>query len=96
MLKEKKSFFERLAGSISVDDEDEPIMPFEQADEEEEELPIKHVPAKAKSSAMSIPKTATHITYDDEEEADMEMGDIPPPAEAPEMPPSGGVGRAKR
>ena len=32
-----------------------------------------------------------------EEEADMEMGDIPPPApEAPEMPPSGGVGRAKR
>jgi hypothetical protein len=32
-----------------------------------------------------------------EEEAGMEMGDIPPPApEAPEMPPSGGVGRAKR
>ncbi len=76
MLKEKKSFFERLAGSISVDDEDEPIMPFEQADEEEEELPIKHVPAKAKSSAMSIPKTATHITYDDEEEADMEEGEL--------------------
>lgn len=31
-----------------------------------------------------------------EEEADMDMGDIPPPAEEPEMPPSGGVGRAKR
>ena len=33
-----------------------------------------------------------------EEEADMGMDDIPPPAapEAPEMPPSGGVGRAKR
>jgi hypothetical protein len=34
-----------------------------------------------------------------EEEADMGMGDIPPPAappEAPEVPPSGGVGRAKR
>jgi len=32
------------------------------------------------------------------EEADMGMDDIPPPAapEAPEMPPSGGVGRAKR
>jgi hypothetical protein len=31
-----------------------------------------------------------------EEEADMSMGDIPPPAEEPDMPPSGGVGRAKR
>ena len=31
-----------------------------------------------------------------EEEADMGMGDVPPPAEQPEMPPSGGVGRAKR
>jgi len=32
-----------------------------------------------------------------EEEADMGMGDVPPPApEAPEVPPSGGVGRAKR
>ena len=31
-----------------------------------------------------------------EEEADMGMGDVPPPAEEPEMPPSGGVGRAKR
>jgi hypothetical protein len=31
----------------------------------------------------------------DEEEADM-GAEIPPPAEAPEMPPSGGVGRAKR
>ena len=30
------------------------------------------------------------------EEADMDMGDIPAPSEAPEMPPSGGVGRAKR
>ena len=30
-----------------------------------------------------------------EEEADMDA-EIPPPAEAPEMPPSGGVGRAKR
>jgi len=28
--------------------------------------------------------------------ADMSMGDVPPPAEEPEMPPSGGVGRAKR
>jgi len=28
--------------------------------------------------------------------ADMSMGDVPPPAEEPDMPPSGGVGRAKR
>ena len=77
MLKEKKSFFERLAGSISVDDEDEPIMPFEQADEEEEEeLPIKHVPAKGKNGSMTIPKTATHVTYDEEDEVDMEEGEL--------------------
>jgi hypothetical protein len=31
-----------------------------------------------------------------EEEADMDMGEIPAPTEEPEMPPSGGVGRAKR
>ncbi len=42
MLKEKKSFFERLAGSISVEDEDEQIdfTPEQIDDEPEEELSI--------------------------------------------------------
>ena len=45
MLKEKKSFFERLAGSISVEDEDDPVdvMPQDIDNELEEEVPIKHV-----------------------------------------------------
>ncbi len=70
MLKEKKSFFERLAGSISVDDEDEPIMPYEQ-DEVEEELPIKHVASKGKPASTA--SKAMHIARDEEEEDEMEM-----------------------
>lgn len=72
MLKEKKSFFERLAGSISVDEEDEPIMPFEQ-DEEEEELPIKHVTAKGKASAT---KPLHMLKDEEEEEMEMEEGEL--------------------
>ena len=73
MLKEKKSFFERLAGSISVDDEDEPIMPFEQ-DEEEEELPIKHVASKGKApAAVSKSMIARH---EEEDEMEMEEGEL--------------------
>ncbi len=56
MLKEKKSFFERLAGSISVDDEDDPV-DFIQENEETEEVPIKHVGKKAelaKTKARSL------------------------------------------
>lgn len=72
MLKEKKSFFERLAGSISVDDE-EPIddfMPME--DEEEAEVPIKHVGKKD----MPAPRARAHVVHDDEEEVDMEEGEL--------------------
>jgi HSP20 family protein len=56
MLKEKKSFFERLAGSISVDDEEEQIdfQPEQELEEEVEEVPIKH-------SATRRPETATPI-----------------------------------
>ncbi|MCX6756969.1 MAG: Hsp20/alpha crystallin family protein [Candidatus Nomurabacteria bacterium] len=75
MLKEKKSFFERLAGSISVDDEDEPIVPFEAADDEED-IPIKHSATKVKSSHMPMPKASTHITYNEEDQADMEEGEL--------------------
>ncbi len=76
MLKEKKSFFERLAGSISVDDEDEPIMPYEQDEDEGEELPIKHVAAKGKAP---MPATKSmHMTHreDDEDEMDLEEGEL--------------------
>jgi HSP20 family protein len=77
MLKEKKSFFERLAGSISVDDEDDNL-DFRQEDEEMEELPIKHVGKKA--AEMPLTKTkARHMSLDEDmEEVDpnMEEGEL--------------------
>jgi HSP20 family protein len=79
MLKEKKSFFERLAGSISVEDEDDQVdFTPEQDDEElEEEVPIKHVPSKTPvSTQMARPKH--HVVEEDTEdaEASMEEGEL--------------------
>lgn len=76
MLKEKKSFFERLAGSISVDDEDENDFINVEEDEAEEEVPIKHVGKKADMPAM--PKNRQHVAHfeEDAEEADMEEGEL--------------------
>jgi HSP20 family molecular chaperone IbpA len=74
MLKEKKSFFERLAGSISVDDEDElDFVPEE--NETEEEVPIKHVGKK--SEMPTLPKSRQHIAHiEDEDDVDMEEGEL--------------------
>lgn len=74
MLKEKKSFFERLAGSISVDDEDElDFVPEE--NEVEEDVPIKHVNKKGDMPAM--PKVRQHVAHiDDDEDEDMEEGEL--------------------
>jgi HSP20 family molecular chaperone IbpA len=75
MLKEKKSFFERLAGSISVDDEDE--LDFVPEEEEmEEEVPIKHVGKKSEMPAM--PKARQHVAHieDDEDDLGMEEGEL--------------------
>ncbi len=75
MLKEKKSFFERLAGSISVDDEDDTLDVIEQ-DEEMEEVPIKHAGKKD----MPMPKSKSrHAVVDDnmeEIDVDMEEGEL--------------------
>lgn len=79
MLKEKKSFFERLAGSISVDDEDDVDFSPEvvERDEVEEEVPIKHA---RKSSEKTITAKArqqlVHIEDADEEDGDMEEGEL--------------------
>lgn len=75
MLKEKKSFFERLAGSISVDDEDElDFNPTEQ--EVEEELPIKH--ARKTAEMPIIPKNSQRVAHYEEhdDEEDMEEGEL--------------------
>lgn len=84
MLKEKKSFFERLAGSISVDDEDDvQDFPIEEQEEEVEDLPIKHSPSgkRLETSTTLIPKakTARHLPLDEDMEEvdpDMEEGEL--------------------
>jgi HSP20 family molecular chaperone IbpA len=76
MLKEKKSFFERLAGSISVDDEDDlDYSPEVEEMETEEEVPIKH--AKKASDMPALPKNRQHVAHiEDEEAIDMEEGEL--------------------
>lgn len=84
MLKEKKSFFERLAGSISVDDEDEPVnfsKHIEEDDEEEtEDFPIKHSASKKKEElpiSKSRPTRVVHSIEDSEEDdVDVEEGEL--------------------
>ncbi len=88
MLKEKKSFFERLAGSISVDDEDDQIdfTPEQEIEEEVEEVPIKHpstVSRRQESIQQSVPTRAPsrqrHLTLDEDMEEvdpDMEEGEL--------------------
>lgn len=85
MLKEKKSFFERLAGSISVDDEDDQVdfTPEQEMDEEVEEVPIKH-PASSRRQETPIAAVPTrakprHLTLDEDMEEvdpDMEEGEL--------------------
>lgn len=74
MLKEKKSFFERLAGSISVDDEDEPIIGYDH--EDEEELPIKHVGSRGKADIPTPKGRTQHVAHIEDEEVDIEEGEL--------------------
>lgn len=86
MLKEKKSFFERLAGSISVDDEDDQIdfTPEQEVEEEVEEVQIKHPAASRRQEApMQAPAPTRarprHLTLDEDMEEvdpDMEEGEL--------------------
>jgi HSP20 family protein len=81
MLKEKKSFFERLAGSISVEDEDDQIDFTPEQAEVEEEVPIKHIGAKTQPVATSTPTRSRihHTTVEEEhaeEETEMEEGEL--------------------
>jgi HSP20 family protein len=80
MLKEKKSFFERLAGSISVDDEDDGVdlVSPHIEDEPEEEVPIKHVGGRAPSATTQQMARPKHHVVEEEpaEEVDMEEGEL--------------------
>ena len=86
MLKEKKSFFERLAGSISVDDEDDQVdfTPEQEIEEEIEETPLKH-PGTRRQQEAQIPVAPPtrakprHLTLDEDMEEvdpDMEEGEL--------------------
>ena len=77
MLKEKKSFFERLAGSISVEDEDDQIdFIGDQADNEQEELPIKHVGSKPTALTTQAARPKHHIVEEETDEPEMEEGEL--------------------
>jgi len=79
MLKEKKSFFERLAGSISVEDEDDQIdFAPEQADEPEEEVVIKHPAGKQAAAPTARPRVHHTVVEEEEqsEEPEMEEGEL--------------------
>lgn len=80
MLKEKKSFFERLAGSISVeeDDDQQDFIPEQviEEPEEEEEVPIKHV---GKKELPVMKPRSRHLPLDEDMEEvdpDMEEGEL--------------------
>lgn len=77
MLKEKKSFFERLAGSISVEEDDDQVdfTPPRVVEEEiEEEVPIKHVGNKAPQTQVARPKH--HVVEEDDESEPLEEGEL--------------------
>ena len=87
MLKEKKSFFERLAGSISVDDEDEQVdfTPEQELDDEVEEIPVKQAPVRRQETPIVSPSSSRpvarprHLTLDEDMEEvdpDMEEGEL--------------------
>ncbi len=83
MLKEKKSFFERLAGSISVDDEEElPVSTPVREVEEMEEVPIKHQSSRRPEpmpAPTPAPRTKRHLTLDEDMEEvdpDLEEGEL--------------------
>ena len=83
MLKEKKSFFERLAGSISVDDEDEQVdfQPEQEMEEEVEEVPVKHATKRQEMPIAVAPARtkARHLSLDEDMEEvdpDMEEGEL--------------------
>lgn len=74
MLKEKKSFFERLAGSISVEDEDEQVDFSPEEDVKEEAVSIKRSGVR---QVTPISRTKiTHAVESDEDDKDEDQPDL--------------------
>lgn len=68
MLKEKKSFFERLAGSINVEDEEESYLDVAEQDEEEE-LAVKHSAKKVREERVYEEKAPARRVHQVEEDS---------------------------
>lgn len=74
MIKEKKSFFERLAGSINVEeDDDEEILDIDREEVIEEEAPVRTISKKEPTSARGKMKV---IEEEEEDELEMEEGEL--------------------
>lgn len=67
MLKEKKSFFERLAGSINTEDEEETYLDVDEQ-EDEEELPVKRTGVKAREERSYEEKAPARKIHQIEDE----------------------------
>mgnify|MGYP000906793280 CR=1 FL=1 len=74
MLKDKKTFFERLAGSITVEDDDEDIVDINNEDFEDDEMEEVPVKTKRSSAAPAAAKRPAHVVVEDEYEE--EVGEL--------------------
>ncbi len=74
MLKDKKTFFERLAGSITVEDDDEEIIDINNEDfeDEVEDFPVKS--SRKSSQVVTESKKPVHAVVEDEYEE--EVGEL--------------------
>ena len=78
MLKEKKSFFERLAGSMNVTEE-ENYIDVEEEGEDEEELSVKHKNRKGRDEPLydeRAPTRRPHTIEEEEDEIPEEEGEL--------------------
>lgn len=70
MLKDKKTFFERLAGSITVEDDDEDVIDINDDMDEEETLSVR----SRRAPETKAVKRPTHVAVEDEYEE--EVGEL--------------------
>ncbi len=79
MIKEKKSFFERLAGSINIDDDEETVeIDREEVlfDEEPERLSVKSSTSKKELPVRNTVKGKIHHVEEYDEETEEEEGEL--------------------
>ncbi len=69
MLKEKKSFFERLAGSINVDEDDENnYLDVDEQDDDEQDIPVRTTPTRSRKEEPMIQRVAPRVKQHEEKQ----------------------------